>query len=150
MLRGYHPFQEIYRWDRVLIALWIFYTTITGFADSAAFPTFPQWNGMDFFVTPVCMVLVWLCFISWLKRDLNKILRARRVVLNGEHRPVLPIYEICDGENTITWHANPRQKTRQPSSLSAEKYAQLLGNYVPALISQKTGLPLLDLREPKR
>lgn len=64
--------------------------------------------------------------------------------------PELPVlYEICDGENSINWYAQPLMKTRQPLP-SSEQYARFLNEQLPALVSQRTELPLLDLRQPKR
>lgn len=61
------------------------------------------------------------------------------------------IYLICDGENTIAWHADPHGKTWKSASLSTdEKYARLLEKQLPTLVSLKTGLPLFDLRGPQR
>lgn len=59
------------------------------------------------------------------------------------------LYEICDGENIINWYAQPLMKTRQTLQ-SNKEYARLLNEQLPALVSQRAELPLLDLRQPKR
>lgn len=96
--------------------------------------------------------------ISWQHIRFFALAEYKRFGSNDNSRSLKPqskrkwiqIYIICDGENTIAWYADPRGKMQHASSLSIEEYAKLLEKQLPALVGQKTGLPLLDVRGPQR
>jgi len=287
MLRGYHPLKEVYRWERVIFALWILFSGVVTLENGIEYSGIANHGDITFFLAiPPSFLFVWFLALFPVKRRLTKLFRLQGAVLDGQYRPVLlaqpdpvpveialpfsvspftsrslwrafsiflllpvcgilafrlplflpdpyvippeawlispllwifyvlpgwlalsmvadfyllplltvdesgitacygpdrvriswqqirclalveykrfgssgiwtnresvQIYTLCDGENTIAWYANPRRKTRQPASLSLDEYARLLDAQLPALVRLKTGLPLLDLCEPKR